>query len=417
MILVVGGLGAGKREYLRLLGYDDSEIAEAAFDDKPALVEAQELVRDAGASPVEIAEQLAEKGAVACREVGSGIVPLDAGERAWRERAGVLSRELATRANAVVRMTCGIPQALRGTLPDERSVELVMLRHGSTEASERRAYAGWIDVPLSPRGEAEAQAIGKHLGPRLVYVSPLMRARQTAQLCFPAAQQLICVDLREMHFGAFEGRTADEMIDDSAYRTWVDGNCEGPIPGGENRAILLERTARAIRSIVRETVARGENRAIIVAHGGTIMATMDAFARTRRDYFSWHVEPCGGYRATARFINGELGIENEQRFASDSFPALDEPPLAAHPAGASFFQNRACPHFPCHKDIPARDFNCLFCYCPLYALGSACGGDFSYTERGRKNCTSCTLPHRGENGAKLVTAHYEQLAALAARQE
>ena len=413
MILVVGGLGAGKREYLHLLGYDDAEIAEATLDDKPALVEAQELVRDAGANPVAIAEQLSGKDVVACREVGSGIVPLDAGERAWRERAGVLSRELAVRASAVVRMTCGIPQALRGTLPDERSVELVMLRHGSTESSERRAYAGWIDVPLSPRGEADAHAIGLHLEPQLVYVSPLVRARQTAQICFPSAQQVVRDDLREMHFGAFEGRTADEMADDSAYRAWVESNCESPIPEGESRAILVERTARALRNIVRETVARGENRAIIVAHGGTIMAAMEAFARTRRDYFSWQVEPCGGYRATARFIDGELSIEYEQRFSADSFPALDEPSLAAHPASASFFQNRACPHFPCHEGIAARDFNCLFCYCPLYALGPNCGGNFTYTERGRKNCKECNLPHQGENGAKLVAAHYEQLAALA----
>jgi alpha-ribazole phosphatase len=310
-------------------------------------------------------------------------------------------------------MTCGIPQALRGTLPDERSVELVMLRHGSTESSERRAYAGWIDVPLSPRGEAEAQTVGAHLEPQLVYVSPLARARQTAQICFPSAQQVVRDDLQEMHFGAFEGRTADEMVDDSAYRAWVDGNCEGPIPGGESRAILVERTARALRGIVRETVARGENRAIIVAHGGTIMAAMEAFARTRRDYFSWQVEPCGGYRATARFIDGELSIEHEQRFSTNNFPALDEPPLAAHPAGASFFQNRACPHFPCHEGIATWDFNCLFCYCPLYALGPACGGNFTYTERGRKNCAGCTLPHQGENGAQLVAAHYEQLATLA----
>ena len=173
----------------------------------------------------------------------------------------------------------------------------------------------------------------------------------------------------------------------------VESNCESPIPEGESRAILVERTARALRNIVRETVARGENRAIIVAHGGTIMAAMEAFARTRRDYFSWQVEPCGGYRATARFIDGELSIEYEQRFSADSFPALDEPSLAAHPASASFFQNRACPHFPCHEGIAARDFNCLFCYCPLYALGPNCGGNFTYTERGRKNW-NVTFPTR-----------------------
>ena len=85
-----------------------------------------------------------------------------------------------------------------------------------------------------------------------------------------------------------------------------------------------------------------------------------------------------------------------------------------HPSfGASFFTNRACEHFPCHEGIDERDFNCLFCYCPLYALGPDCGGNFTYTKSGRKNCKNCALPHVRENGVKLVSARYEQLAELA----
>ena len=39
----------------------------------------------------------------------------------------------------------------------------------------------------------------------------------------------------------------------------------------------------------------------------------------------------------------------------------------------SFTQHRACEFFPCHKTSHPEDFNCLFCYCPLYTLGSKCG--------------------------------------------
>ena len=46
-----------------------------------------------------------------------------------------------------------------------------------------------------------------------------------------------------------------------------------------------------------------------------------------------------------------------------------------------FFQNRECPHFPCHRGIAAEEFNCLFCYCPLYTLGKRCGGNCTYTEK------------------------------------
>lgn len=83
------------------------------------------------------------------------------------------------------------------------------------------------------------------------------------------------------------------------------------------------------------------------------------------------------------------------------------------PASTNFFSNRACEYFPCHEGIPEGQFNCLFCYCPLYALGPHCKGDYVYTETGRKDCSQCTLPHRGEDGAKLVQAHYDELADLA----
>ena len=53
-----------------------------------------------------------------------------------------------------------------------------------------------------------------------------------------------------------------------------------------------------------------------------------------------------------------------------------------------FFQNTECEYFPCHKGIAAEDFNCLFCYCPLYALGKKCGGNCVYTEKGVKSCVS-----------------------------
>ena len=62
-----------------------------------------------------------------------------------------------------------------------------------------------------------------------------------------------------------------------------------------------------------------------------------------------------------------------------------------------FFQNTMCEYFPCHKGADPETFSCLFCYCPLYALGETCGGCFSYTEEGVKDCSACLRPHRAEN--------------------
>lgn len=67
-----------------------------------------------------------------------------------------------------------------------------------------------------------------------------------------------------------------------------------------------------------------------------------------------------------------------------------------------FVQNKQCEYFPCHKCADAEQFSCLFCYCPLYALGDRCGGNFQYTENGIKDCSNCLLPHRRENYDKIM---------------
>ena len=66
-------------------------------------------------------------------------------------------------------------------------------------------------------------------------------------------------------------------------------------------------------------------------------------------------------------------------------------------ANYDFFQHKKCEYFPCHKGADPDNFNCLFCYCPLYALGDKCGGNFTYTAQGIKDCTNCLVPHRREN--------------------
>ena len=67
-----------------------------------------------------------------------------------------------------------------------------------------------------------------------------------------------------------------------------------------------------------------------------------------------------------------------------------------------FFQNKECEYFPCHKQADPEKFSCLFCYCPLYALGDKCGGNFTYTEAGIKDCSNCLRPHCRENYLKIV---------------
>ncbi len=73
----------------------------------------------------------------------------------------------------------------------------------------------------------------------------------------------------------------------------------------------------------------------------------------------------------------------------------------------SFFSHRDCEFFPCHAGADPENFNCLFCYCPLYALGRDCGGNFRYLEGGVKDCTNCLFPHERENYAAIVARFAE----------
>lgn len=66
-----------------------------------------------------------------------------------------------------------------------------------------------------------------------------------------------------------------------------------------------------------------------------------------------------------------------------------------------FFQNKSCEFFPCHKLQNIEDFNCLFCFCPVYYL-TECGGKFSYTEDGIKSCENCIIPHVKETGYSFI---------------
>ena len=76
-----------------------------------------------------------------------------------------------------------------------------------------------------------------------------------------------------------------------------------------------------------------------------------------------------------------------------------------------FFSNRQCRYYPCNEGV-GEDFNCLFCYCPLYALGENCGGNFEYLPNGVKSCMGCTVPH-GKDGYERIMSRIGAITELA----
>lgn len=75
----------------------------------------------------------------------------------------------------------------------------------------------------------------------------------------------------------------------------------------------------------------------------------------------------------------------------------------------AFYTNRECEYFPCHEGADGENFNCLFCYCPLYALGDECGGNFVWLENGCKDCSACLVPHRRENYGQITSRYWDIL--------
>lgn len=78
---------------------------------------------------------------------------------------------------------------------------------------------------------------------------------------------------------------------------------------------------------------------------------------------------------------------------------------------SKFFSHRECEFFPCHPTSHPENFNCLFCYCPLYPLGDACRGDFTYTANGIKDCSRCTIPH-GRESYDYIAGRFSELDAI-----
>lgn len=162
---------------------------------------------------------------------------------------------------------------------------LVAVRHGETEWSKVGRHTGRTDLPLTAAGEEQATTAGHSLAGQefgLVLVSPLGRARRTAELAgFPDYE--IVPDLAEWDYGPVEGLTRQQVRDELGYAWSVlpDGvrqslsisgtddlpdRLRNPSPGkGE---LVEEVAARAARVIARvePTLKAGEN-VLVVAHG------------------------------------------------------------------------------------------------------------------------------------------------------
>ncbi|NJL70258.1 MAG: hypothetical protein HC888_00995 [Candidatus Competibacteraceae bacterium] len=87
---------------------------------------------------------------------------------------------------------------------------------------------------------------------------------------------------------------------------------------------------------------------------------------------------------------------------------MPEPKTTVQTTNFKGYTNTSCEFFPCHKGVKPKEFNCLFCYCPLVFL--ECPGPYEvFTDANglkRKDCSNCTLPHKGINRSWNFIQHH-----------
>lgn len=206
--------------------------------------------------------------------------------------------------------------------------DIYLIRHGKTAGNMEKRYVGRTDEPLCKAGICEinerrnillrsflpenerdgmSQIQAVYAGDRLpetVYVSQMLRCRQTAELLFPGVVQVVVPDFRETDFGQFEYKNYEELSEDKRYQAFIDSGGHLDFPDAEPHQQFRQRVRDAFVQCLEEngafmaSLTSDESREplVFVVHGGTIMAIMEEYARPHRDYFDWQVAPVSGYR-------------------------------------------------------------------------------------------------------------------------
>jgi broad specificity phosphatase PhoE len=158
------------------------------------------------------------------------------------------------------------------------SNEVLLVRHGETDYNASGRFQGRIDTPLNDCGRAQACSLARALlGERLraLYSSPLMRARETAEIVGARLGLEPRYDhrLMEADVGEWQGRLSDEILaeDPDGLAAWRAADPRFRFPGGESVAEQAARVTAALADIAVNPLP-----ALVVTHGGAIRAVVGA---------------------------------------------------------------------------------------------------------------------------------------------
>ncbi|MGB3732949.1 histidine phosphatase family protein [Microbacterium sp.] len=153
---------------------------------------------------------------------------------------------------------------------------LTLVRHGQTDWNLARRIQGATDIPLNETGRADARTAAEALRGGdydAIYASPLVRARETAQIIareLSLPEPVLTRGMREREFGVAEGTEVADYI--ARYGGW-----SSEVPGAESLEAVCERAMDSLDRIARAARRRSAPRAeslIVVTHGGVIRALL-----------------------------------------------------------------------------------------------------------------------------------------------
>ena len=169
-----------------------------------------------------------------------------------------------------------------------------LIRHGKTEANEKRLYCGSTDLGLSEKGRAELKQLHYDLPKVRFLTSGMKRTNETLKILFGDVPYEEDRRFREVDFGIFEMHSYQELKDTPAYRDWCTGDNEANIPPqGESGLQMKQRVLEAFSEIQEDT--------ILICHGGVIAAIMEhLFPEENKTRYDWQPPNGCGYRITGR---------------------------------------------------------------------------------------------------------------------
>lgn len=172
-------------------------------------------------------------------------------------------------------------------------MRVVLIRHYATPGNKLGRYIGITDEDL----EVGTKRNEKITYPTVdqVYVSPLKRCIQTAQLIYPEQSPMVCDELRECNFGRFENKNYLELSEDATYQKWVDSMGKMPFPEGEDSILFRKRCVKAFLTCVKEAMEEQRDSIAMVVHGGTIMSILEKFDIEKKEFYDYRVKNGHGY--------------------------------------------------------------------------------------------------------------------------